>query len=402
MKTFLYNVCVAAILIFASFVPLKQRKITLPLSNHAGHIQWIKVTTYPAIKDSRGSIIKGGLVSGAESWTYDEYGDEIEHDTYNTSDSLSRKITHKYYPNGDIMEVNDSSGPIKIGIESEHCVGCKGSIMGYKIQTRIYNKKYTYHYDYSGNLLDSAKYESWNAPYCTRAKYFYNRAGEMLEEPIFRGNDTINLNASTLFRYNEMGQLIEKDEGARNYAINDKETRPTEKTVYTRDTKGRVIDAATYRYIKGIIYDVKTIFDVSEITTVKTDYLGSNNSIIKTDVKQFLKTHTLQEDTYDANGMLTAYTISHFDSAEHLLNKGKFHISYHTAQQGDTIIDEHLVNDKHFNVVEDDYYDGSDKIVTENRYTYKYDSVGNWVSQLLTTNGKPQTITERDIHYFTY
>lgn len=133
---------------------------------------------------------------------------------------------------------------------------------------------------------------------------------------------------------------------------------------------------------------------------MKTDYSGPNNYMVRTVVKQFIKTHTLEEDSYDVHGMLADYTISRFDAAQHLLEKRKFHVNYNNTGRGDTIMTDHIINDGHCNIIEDDRYNNNGKIEGKITYQYKYDKVGNWIEQLFLLDGRTDVITEREILYF--
>jgi hypothetical protein len=418
MKTLLNCACLVSILLLASFVTQgKQRKITLPLGNHVGHVQWVKVTPYQAVKDSCGSIVKAAPNYGfgnIASWTYyDEYGNEIENDQY---DSKGNKhgTRHEYYPNGDIKEIIKDSNVrtahhTVVSDHREHYAGW-GRHTWYTYKYKNFDTKYNNRYDASGNLLYSEErtYDSGStrAFSCNLDTYFYDKYGKMLEKFTFNNWDTINPNASTLFRYNEKGQLTEEDESRRTGSPGYTDgLEPTVRAIFKRNAKGMIIDEATYRFKGGLIKENKITFDNSGDTLemVETDYTGiaNNNSLTGSEVSKFFKkTHILLEDKYDGNGMLTYYNISHFDSEKHLLDWAQFHITPYSATREDTVMVHHIINDGHFNVIEDDGFSNAGIATYKFTRQYKYDKVGNWVEQLSITKGIPETITEREIQYF--
>src|SRR5215469_14198384 len=80
-----------------------------------GHVQWIQSTSYHALMDSSGNITKGAVISDTdiddrmqryggplrhstyaeppiEAWTYDESGNQLEHDKYHANGKLYNKI----------------------------------------------------------------------------------------------------------------------------------------------------------------------------------------------------------------------------------------------------------------------------------------------------------------------
>ncbi|HXB12584.1 MAG TPA: hypothetical protein VNZ45_11390 [Bacteroidia bacterium] len=404
-----------------SFIPKgKQRKITLPLGEHLGHVQWIKLTHYYAVKDSDGSIIKGSIISDTdysdemqhvedmrrvesdeeptELWMYDVFGDEIENDKYHANGKLYNRVTHEYYPNGDIKQIMDSNRLARTGV---HRI------------TQIQIQKFTYEYDVNDNLLGFTEYIQNNVavnwPRSKKTKNVYDASGNILEAFTF-DKDTINPLELTLFRYNDKGQKTEEDRSIRQVQRGNDDLVPTEKTTFSYDEKGRVNYKAIYRFHAGLSRDETTTFDTSG-KVIETRTYGNNKVVISSQVKRFFKhLHIELYDTYDADGMLTDYTISHLDTARHVTDKSSFHITYqqmigrdrmrHNVEPGDTIMIQHIMNDEHFNMVEDDTYSYDGKIQTSNTYQYKYDSVGNWVDKLITTNNKPVEIEEREIGYF--
>jgi hypothetical protein len=188
---------------------------------------------------------------------------------------------------------------------------------------------------------------------------------------------------------------------------------PFERNDFWYDEKGRLYDKAIYHPRIGLIKDEKIKFD-SNGKTVETYSYGMNRVLTGTIVKQtFNDSHTTQEDTYDGNGRLTDYTISHFDSAKHLLDKGVFHINTYQPDRrylspptgrdnrhDDTIMVHHIVNDDHNNIIVDDNFSNDGKPISQKSFQYSYDATGNWIAKIQFNNDKPVKIIEREIDYF--
>lgn len=252
MKTFLYFVSIAGILLFASFAPPgKQRKIKLLPENHAGLIEWVKTIPYQAIKDSSGAIVKGALnypVSKIASWTtYGQYGDKIEADQYDSQGNI-HKTTYQYYPNGDIKEIIKDSSVLTGQRLIKHIRGietCDRNIYAYTYSYKRFDTKYMYRYDASGNLLyfSQRDYDSGSTtPYSSSlTTFFYNSQGNLLDKYTY-GSDTVHPNTSTLYRYDEMGHLTEEDKAMRTNAPGYfEDMAPTGKTIFTGMHTGRYL-----------------------------------------------------------------------------------------------------------------------------------------------------------------
>ncbi len=396
MKYLKYSAILVLALCVSSFTPPgKHRKPTLPAKDSFGHIHWIQATSYHASMDSSGNIIKGAMISDTdingnnrpmaklpiEAWAYDEYGNQVEHDKCYANGKLYNAVIHRYYPNGDVEEIIDST-----------------TEPAYK---RTW--KYTYRYDNSGNMLDSTEcYYDDYAPMKLYSKgtNMYGSDGKLLQTFLYSGDTVAPINL-TLYRYNDEGKLVEIGK-SRIENGNIKDMMPTEKINFWYDKKGRMTDKAIYRFHQGLVEDVKKTFD-SNGYRVETYHYAGDKVLTGSETKSFFKaTYTLQEDSYDANGTLVEYTISYLDSAKHVMDLGKFHINYHKDNPGknDTVMIHHLVKDDRYNVVQDEGVSDDGQTVSHQSYQYTYDSVGNWIEKIFFDNNKPVKIIEREIGYF--
>ncbi len=298
---------------------------------------------------------------------------------------------HVYNENGDIREVIDST-------------------IRKAMPPNVQIEQFTYKYNSSGKILIANKWNYYlsnagNLKF-TRTVNFYDSIGKLRQVQTFNA-DTINPASITWNMYNEKGKLVETDERRRNGNMSG--VVAFEKNDFWYDKKGRLYDKATYRPNAGLVKDEKITFDSSGKTITTYSY-AANKVLAGTVIKKIIiPTNTTQEDTYDGDGFLTEYTISH-DSAKHLMDKGVFQITYqknmgadrryHNAEPGDTVMVHHIVNDNHFNTVVDDNFSNNGKPVLQKSFQYTYDNIGNWIAKIQFNNDKPVKIIEREITYF--
>jgi len=422
MKYFKYlTIALIALMLVSFTASQRQRKSKRAAKAPFGYAQSVREITYHAIEDSSGSILKGDIISDTDYndrvnnmknmtpvpedshlrnvselpivlWVYDEYGDEIENDKCHANGSLAHKEIHVYNDYGDVKEIIDST------------------INNHNIPPTVQVQQYTYKYDSAGKTLVRNKWDYYlanmNNPTFSRNLYFYDSTGKVREEVTFN-RDTINPESIIWSTYNEKGKLVETDERRRQG--NAPDLAPFEKNDYWYDKKGRLYDKATYHQNQGLVKDEKIAFD-STGKTITTYSYSTGRVLMGTVVKRiFNATNTTQEDTYDGDGFLTDYTITH-DSAKHMMDKGVFHITYkqvmggdrryHNAEPGDTVMIHHIINDNYFNVVEDDSFSNNGKPISQKSYQYTYDDAGNWVARIQFDDNKAVKITERGIEYF--
>jgi hypothetical protein len=409
MKYAGYLIVTVFVLLMVSFAPIgKRKKPTLP-PKAVGHVQWIQAVSYHAVTDSTGTIYKGDIISDTdkvirydassnrrqtvteppiEVWNYDTYGDQIENDKHHADGTLYNKITRVYYPDGDIKEIVDS---------------------GNNTAEKVW--EYIYRYDNSSRLLDSTEYyrSGSDAPLYSRVKKMYDSAGKQRQELYF-SHDTTTPTGVLTYSYNDKKQLVETNKNTIENG-NSNNLTPVEKNDFWYDKKGRMYDMATYHYHQGLIKNMKITFDTAGRTTDTYNYAGENVLTGSTEKRVFKASNTTQEDVYDADGILTDYTISH-DSAKHIMDRGVFHISYHTfmgadrrthntGPAGDTVMVRHIVNDNHFNTIIDDHFSKDGKVISQTSYQYTYDSIGNWTEKIdYNKDNKPVKVIERQIGYF--
>jgi hypothetical protein len=416
MKYLKYLTIVLGSLTMVAFIPLKkQRKIKPVAKAPFGHVQSIREVHYHATEDSSGNITKGDIISDTDYsriksnresdmlqrhtaeppiilCIYDEYGDEVRNEKCHANGKFAGTSTHIYYETGDTKEIIDSIPGDLIPI------------------TNIHIQQYRNKYDAWDNLLVSDKWDYYaankNNPAFSRTVNFYDSSGKVKEAMTFN-SDTVNPTIIIWSTYNEKGKLVETDERRRNG--NTPGVAAYEKNDYWYDKKGRLYDKATYRAKEGLIKDEKITFDSTGKTIITYSYTTNKKLTGTVEKRVFTATNTTQEDTYDEDGLLTKYTISH-DSAKHLMDKGEFQITYksymgadrryHNTGPGDTVMVHHIVNDNHFNTIIDDNFSTNGKSISQKTFQYSYDNMGNWIAKIQFNNNVAVKIIEREIVYF--
>lgn len=145
-----------------------EKKNDLTEENLKGKVKSITENTYEAV-DKFGQIEKGDiLVDSSAVYTddgrfkiYNEKGNKIEENYYNSNGSLIYKNTYKYDENGNKIEechYEDGSLDKKYTYEYDE--------NGNKMEENWYNsdvsldKKYTYEYDKNNNWIQEVEYEN--------------------------------------------------------------------------------------------------------------------------------------------------------------------------------------------------------------------------------------------------
>ena len=376
------SIVVIIFIVFASFVPGKKQRTVKPAAQAPfGHVQYIKSVAYQAKMGSFGKIIKGDIISDEiivsqskgrdpaviqhasapppiNVCTYDAIGNEIENTQYHTNGKLCGRITYIYDENGDVKEEFDSS--------------------------------FTWLCSYPGPGVYPYQY-----------RYSYNSKGKLLEA-ITYDRDTVHPESVIQNTYNAQEQLIETAESIKNRI-------PHKTTIFGYDESGRLYTINTYYANVGLTGEEQISFENTGITSVAYCYNMNRVFYRKVVKKTFTDTHTIREETYDGNNRFSDFTISHFDSENHLKDSCTFHINHYFATSAskdtkpdDTVMVQHFVNDKHHNVVLDDYFSSDGIPAYQKSFKYTYDKTGNWITRIQFDNNIPTQITEREIHYFNH
>ena len=168
-----------------------EKKNDLTEENLKGKVKSITENTYEAV-DKFGQIEKGDvLVDSSAVYTddghfkiYNEKGNKIEENYYNSNGSLIYKNTYKYDKKGNIIE--------------EKSYYPDGSL--------IY--KNTYKYDEKGNKIEDNSYDS-DGRLHSKYTYKYDEKGNKIEENWY--NSDGRLHSKYTYKYDEKGNNIEEN-----------------------------------------------------------------------------------------------------------------------------------------------------------------------------------------------
>ena len=151
-----------------------EKKNDLTEENLKGKVKSIKETTYKAI-EKFGQIEKGDVLYDVFNdpfitIIYNEKGDRIEENHYNSDGSLDYKVTYKYDENGNKIEGN--------------IYFSDGSLL----------EKYTYKYDEKGNIIEKNRYNS-NGSLDEKYtyKYEYDKNNNWIQQVVYENNKPIGI-----------------------------------------------------------------------------------------------------------------------------------------------------------------------------------------------------------------
>ena len=138
-----------------------EKKNDLTEKNLKGKVKSIKETPYEAV-DKFGQIEKGNvLYDDYTSFTiYDEKGNIIEENYYDSDGNLSSKDTYEYDEKGNNIEKNNYDSDGSLNSKTTYKYDEKGNMIEYNTDGR-FGEKYTYKYEYdkNNNWIQQVTYE---------------------------------------------------------------------------------------------------------------------------------------------------------------------------------------------------------------------------------------------------
>ena len=171
-----------------------EKKNDLTEENLKGKVKSIKETTYKAV-DKFGQIEKGDVLNNYFN-IYNEKGNKIEDNSYDSDGSLNSKTTYKYDKKGNKIEENiyDSNG--KFVRKTTYKYDKKGNIIEeksyYPDGSLIY--KNTYKYDEKGNMIEENWYESDGSLYEKHTyKYEYDKNNNWTQRIQYKNTIPLNI-----------------------------------------------------------------------------------------------------------------------------------------------------------------------------------------------------------------
>ena len=149
-----------------------KKKNDLTEENLKGKVKSIKETTYEAV-DKFGQIEKGNvfydrfslLFNSPFTIIYNEKGNKIEKNYYNSDGSLKSKTTYKYDKKGNNIEENTYDSDSRLNFKATYKYDKKGNNIEYNIcysdgSLDKTTYKYKYEYDKNNNWTQQVTYEN--------------------------------------------------------------------------------------------------------------------------------------------------------------------------------------------------------------------------------------------------
>lgn len=141
-----------------------EKKNDLTEENLKGKVKSIKETPYEAV-DKFGQIEKGNVLYDNFIFPftiYDEKGNKIEENHYDSDGNLSSKDTYEYDENGNNIEKNNYDSDGRLGYKLIYKYNEKGNMIeknNYDSNGRL-DYKYTYEYDKNNNWTQRIEYKN--------------------------------------------------------------------------------------------------------------------------------------------------------------------------------------------------------------------------------------------------
>ena len=176
-----------------------KKKNDLTEENLKGKVKSIKETTYEAV-DKFGQIEKGNvfydrfslLFNSPFTIIYNEKGNKIEKNYYNSDGSLKSKTTYKYDKKGNNIEENTYDSDSRLNFKATYKYNEKGNIIEknyYDSDGRL-NFKATYKYDKKGNNIEyNICYSDGSLDKTTyKYKYEYDKNNNWTQQVTYENN----------------------------------------------------------------------------------------------------------------------------------------------------------------------------------------------------------------------
>ncbi len=290
---------------------------------------------------------------------FDEKGNKIEENSYDSDGKLFSKKLYKYDKKGN--EIEQSMYTSK-GVLSSRFV-TKYNEDGNKIE-----EKYS---------TDLNKYKKIKLKW--RNTFKYNEEGKIIEENRYeKGEELTN---KIIYKYNDSGNLTEKNRY-------DADGNPISKRIYSYDDQGNVVE---YKVFEEGILDRRVIYKYENgLLNEKSEY-NFKDILLSKSIYENGKRVEIKE--YYTNEDYQLSRLYRYDDNENVIEQCFY------QRDGSKYLDWHGKYDNKGNILESVKYDSFGQR-WQNNYKYEYDKMGNFVKKIEFRNGFPAYIIERKIEYY--
>ena len=175
-----------------------EKKNDLTEENLKGKVKSITENTYEAV-DKFGQIEKGDvLVDSSAVYTddghfkiYNEKGNKIEENYYNSNGSLIYKNTYKYDEKGNKIEENYYNSNGRLYSKTTYKYDEKGNIIEKNGHNYDGSYKITYKYDEKGNNIEQNNYK-YDGSFLYKYTYKYDEKGNNIEKNNYDSNGRLD------------------------------------------------------------------------------------------------------------------------------------------------------------------------------------------------------------------
>ena len=213
-----------------------------------GKVKSIREIPYEAV-EKFGEVVKGdalAILGENQQITFNDKGNKIEENWFNSDGSLFSKYTYKYDDKGNKIESISFNSDGRLSSKSTYKYDDKGN----KIEKNSFNSdgslssKLTYKYDDKDNLIEV----NWSNPdgsLNSKYTYKYDDKGNKIEQNSFKPN--ISLSYKLTYKYDDKGNEIEINSFNSDGNLDDKYTYK-----YTYDQQGNWIQKISYVVENGV------------------------------------------------------------------------------------------------------------------------------------------------------
>jgi len=212
-----------------------------------GKVKSIREIPYKAV-EKFGEVVKGDALGFEQilQITFNEKGNKIESNSFNSDGSLSFKYTYKYDDKGNIIESNSFNSDGSLSFKYTYKYDDKGN----QIESNSFNPdgslsfKYTCKYDDKGNQIESNSFNP-DGNLVDKYTYKYDDKGNKIELNYFNSDGSLFLKSTS--KYDDKGNEIERNSFISDVNLDDKYTYK-----YTYDQQGNWIQQIAYKVKNGV------------------------------------------------------------------------------------------------------------------------------------------------------
>jgi hypothetical protein len=357
------------------------------------------------------SYNSGGNLVNRSTYKYNPEGDLIERVWKNYKEKVSNKSVYSYDDDGNKIEEKHSNTDGSLDLMSTYNYNSKGNRIeeiNYKFKPngKIEVHKEIYKYDDKDNKIENHFSNPDGFGYCK-----YDRLANLTEYFYYRPNENKYQREISLYvgkdKKKEWIQVISENNQIKRWTVKYNDKGNEIETIYVKPDGTISVFKSVYKYDdKGNITE-ETQFD-------------SDGRLIKKTTSEYNKRGNLiKQAAYKSDGSLDAIWTSKFDDEgnkieddyfpEGILNSKTTYSNSGTTKKTESIyynkdgkptIRNYMIEDHKGNWIEECHINPDGSLLNKTSTIYTYDKYDNWVKKIEFENNIPISITERIIEYY--